>query len=396
MAQQAEGHPSATLGARMFKKREADGETVLIGGLPGCLFFIFILLLLGYWLIVAAASLLEYVFSNPAESAGSFIAIVTTGWLLILLSEKLNEIENTKTFFKSLGIDSYRFWKTSIEYSIASIPKRTGGSRQLQIPNKELKALQTQLAVNIEKTLGKEVHQCANAYVRGRSTVTNTIPHLGAKVIIKLDVKNFFPSVSSEHIGPWLDQFVAKLARKNYAKLTKRLKDLILFENQLPQGAPTSPILSNLVLLKFDIAMQRMAFANGARYTRYADDITLSLRVDKKSSVGTLIKLTRVILARSGFRLNETEKKIVVLRPHQHQQICGITINSGRPTISRRQRRELRAAAHAISKGKETSYTTSQLSGWLSYVSHIQKYELPKPRKATAIPGRVRPIAQEP
>ena len=380
----------------MFKKREADGETVLMGGLPGCLFFAFILFILGSWSIVAAVNAIDYVFSNPAESAGFLIVIVTTGWLLILLSEKLSEIENIKTFFESLEINSDQFWKTSIEYSFASIAKRAGGRRQLQIPTKELKALQAQLAVNIEKVLGKEVHQCANAYIRGRSTVTNAIPHLGAKVIIKLDVKDFFPSVTPEHIGPWLDRFVWQLTGRNSSKLTKRLEDLVLFENRLPQGAPTSPILSNLVLLKFDIAMQKMAFANDARYTRYADDITLSLRVDNKPAVGTLIKLTRVILARNGFRLNESEKKIVVLRRHQHQQICGITINSGRPTISRKQRRKLRAAAHAMSKGKETSYAISQLSGWLSYVSHIQKYELPRPRKATAIPASKRLIAQEP
>ena len=383
MAQQAEGHPSATLGARMFKKREADGETVLMGGLPGCLFFIFILLLLGYWLLVAAANALEYGFSNPFESVGSLIAILTTFWLIYLGGKKLDQIRGYNTFFEVLEIKPDQFWKTHIGYSIASIPKRSGGNRQLQIPNKELKTLQAQLAASIERTLGKEVHQCANAYVRGRSTVTNTIPHLGAKVIIKLDVKNFFPSVNSRHVGPWLDRFVSKLAGKKYAKLTKRFQDLVLFDNRLPQGAPTSPILSNLVLLKFDIAMQRMAFANDARYTRYADDITLSLHAEKKSSVGTLIKLTRLILARSGFSLNETEKKIVVLRPHQHQQICGITINSGRPTISRKQRRKLRAAAHAVSKGKETSYTTSQLSGWLSYVSHIQEYDIPDHGKQT-------------
>ena len=380
----------------MFKKREADGETVFVGGLPGCLFFALILVLLGYWSIVAAGNAIAYVFSNPVESAGFLTVIVTAGWLLFSLNEKLSEIRVYNSFFKSLGIDPNQFWKTTIKYSAASIPKRAGGSRKLQIPTEELKALQAQLAVNIEKALGKEVHQCANAYIRGRSTVTNAVPHLGAEVIIKLDIKNFFPSVTTEHISPWLDRFVKKLAGRNYAKLTERLEDLILFENQLPQGAPTSPILSNLVLLKFDIAMQRMAFANEARYTRYADDITLSLRADKKSAVGTLIKLTRLILAQSGFRLNEGEKKIVVLRPHQHQQICGITINSGRPTISRKQRRKLRAADHAMSKGKETSHTRSQLSGWLSYVSHIQKYELPKPRKATANPGNMRLIAQEP
>ena len=159
-------------------------------------------------------------------------------------------------------------------------------------------------------------------------------------------------------------------------------------DNGLPQGAPTSPILSNLVLRKFDIAYQ---FANlmGAKYTRYADDLTFSLSEDDPIKAKKIVSGVRSLLAEHGFELNEKPNKLKILRGHQAQQVCGITLNSGKPTISKKQRRLVRAARHAIENGRPASMSLASVEGWESYAGRIsnwssdEAFEFEKIRTAT-------------
>ena len=144
----------------------------------------------------------------------------------------------------------------------------------------------------------------------------------------------------------------------------------------LPQGAPTSPILSNLVLRKFDIAAYQFANLMGAKYTRYADDLTFSLTMDDPIEVRKIVSGVRSMLAEHGFELNEKPNKLKILRGHQAQQVCGITLNSGKPTISRKQRRKVRAARHAIENGRPASMSLASVEGWESYIGHVGKLEV--------------------
>ena len=139
----------------------------------------------------------------------------------------------------------------------------------------------------------------------------------------------------------------------------------------LPQGAPTSPLLSNLSLKTFDLQMYAACNRLQVRYTRYSDDITVSLASDNPKMVRSLIKLTQILLKENGFELNLKKRKLRVLRGHQAQRICGITINSGKPTISRKQRRLLRSAEYRLASGAQSSLTQSQLAGWRAYIDMV-------------------------
>lgn len=343
----------------LFKTREVDGEPEITP--VGCLF---IIITLPFWALVALLSPLSKFFRR--ESA--------TLYTVKPLSPEMVR-RRRKRFFDKVKVIPEEFWDTDISYKQIEVPKRSGGYRLLSIPSDSLKTLQKTLAVAFEDELAPRVHKAANAYMKGRNTVTNAVPHLGCKVLVKLDIKDFFPTVSKEMIKPT----IASLAYYEPG-LIARLVDLCISENGLPQGAPTSPLLSNLVLREFDIAAYRLANLMNAKYTRYADDLTFSLQTDDPVKARKIVVAVRDLLAKRGFQLNEKPNKLKILRGHQAQQVCGITLNSGKPTISKKQRRKLRAAKHAVQKGEAPDLGLNQIKGWESYIDHVHHYKISESR----------------
>lgn len=351
-----------------FKTREADGDTVITP--LGCLlvlltFPVWIVIGLGYGLYKAAISDSHVTSPRSASRSRGEGWSQINGSQRVLLGSLATKRRQNK-LIKRLRFGAKRFWGTKIEYSAAQIPKRSGGTRELSIPNSELKKTQKMLARAFERELGDQVHKVANAYVKGRNTVTNAVPHLGCAVLIKLDIKDFFPSVTRDMLRPLLWYFAYR-----EPKALERILDLCTTDKGLPQGAPTSPILSNLVLRQFDIAAYQLANLLGAKYTRYADDLTFSFAVDDPIKARKIVGAVRGMLTEQGFELNEKPSKLNILRGHQAQQVCGITLNSGKPTISKKQRRKVRAARHAIENGGPASMSLASVEGWEGYIAHV-------------------------
>ena len=354
-----------------FKTREADGDTVITP--LGCFFVlltfpVWIVIGLGYGLYKAATIDSR----SNSTTRSSRLRDVGGGSLDDSGRDRLGPVaikRRQNKLIKRLRFGAERFWNTKVEYTTAEILKRSGGTRVLSIPSSELKKTQKMLARAFERELGGKVHKVANAYVIGRNTVTNAVPHLGCAVLIKLDIKDFFPSITREMLRPLLWYFVCR-----EPQALERLLDLCITDKGLPQGAPTSPILSNLVLRKFDIAAYQFAHLMGAKYTRYADDLTFSLTEDDPIKARKIVGGVRDILAEQGFELNEKPNKLNILRGHQAQQVCGVILNSGKPTISKRQRRLVRAARHAIENGRPASMSLACIEGWESYIGHVGKF----------------------
>lgn len=339
----------------VFKTRKVYGEPVLSG--IGCLLIVFSPLWPLIFLFSKAYDVVHgFLFAEP-DAARANQAFHRK----ILGSERWWQ----RRFFKRTELDHAVFWLTDVRYRDVKIPKSTGGTRTLSIPDPELKSLQAVIASDLQEQLRYKIHKCANAYVPGRSTITNARPHLGCAVLLKLDIKQFFDSVKREQVRPWILRVLRADA------LTDRVVDLVFSERGLPQGAPTSPLLSNLVLRRLDIELYQECNRLGAIYTRYADDITISLKEDDSARVRYLIKIVEDLLNKEGFVLNKKKGKLQVLRPHQAQRICGVTINSGSLTISRQQRRLLRSAKHRLKHGVESTFSDDQLAGWDAYVSMI-------------------------
>lgn len=238
-------------------------------------------------------------------------------------------------------------------YRVARIPKRSGGTRQLHIPDASTAKLQRAV---LRRLLAKlRVHEAACGFEQGRSIVDNARPHVGQAVVIKMDIVDFFPATSAERIQryfQWIgwDREVAEL-----------LTTIVTHEGGLPQGAPTSPKLSNLVNYYLDVQLDNFAKKRWTVYTRYADDITFSLAYDKPKRVRGTIQQTRRMLKSKSYELNR--KKTRILRAHQQQRVTGLVVNDG-VNLPRATRRRLRAIEHRLRTTGSASLTESQLDGW--------------------------------
>ncbi|MBQ8541585.1 MAG: RNA-directed DNA polymerase [Clostridia bacterium] len=202
----------------------------------------------------------------------------------------------------------------SKHYHKTVIPKGSGGERVLHVPDNFLKAVQRSIVRNILSH--EEVSPYARAYRYGASTLKNAMPHKGHKVILKLDIKNFFDSI----IYPLVKKKVfpsERFSESNRVLLTL----LCMYKDALPQGAPTSPCISNIIMKDFDNTVGTWCKERNITYTRYCDDLTFSgdFNVDEAKA------FVEAELKKMGFFLNA--KKTTVLRDGQKKCVTGILVN---------------------------------------------------------------------
>jgi RNA-directed DNA polymerase len=158
----------------------------------------------------------------------------------------------------------------SQRYRNFEIPKKSGGKRLITAPIEEIKELQRTL--NELLNIIYQPRLSTHGFALNRSIVTNAEAHVGARFVFNLDLADFFPSI---HFGRVRGMFLKKPFQCNPAVATV-LAQLCCHDGKLPQGAPTSPTISNLICGRMDVDLQRFAREHACTYTRYADDITFS------------------------------------------------------------------------------------------------------------------------
>lgn len=205
--------------------------------------------------------------------------------------------------------------KRGESYRVFHIPKKSGGVRTIEAPSDELKKIQLWIKENILDKF--KPSQYAKGFKKGVSIYDNALPHVGKELVINIDLKDFFPSVKYcevykvfKYIG--YTDGVSKL-------LTKLCTNP---QNVLPQGSPASPALSNLVSLKLDKRLSRLATAIGADYTRYADDITFS----GNASISKYTDLIRKIIHEESYEINEDKFRLQY--SFQRQEVTGLIVNT--------------------------------------------------------------------
>ena len=247
-------------------------------------------------------------------------------------------------------------------YRSFEIPKRSGGRRTILAPDDTLKEIQRRILHRVLH--GLRVHPAVHGFEQGRSIVTNARPHVSKAVVISLDVRDFFPSTSQEQVERYLRVIGwSKAAVQELARLT-------CYQGALPQGAPTSPRLSNLVNFRMDARLAGMASSFGGDYTRYADDITISLADDVHEKVFTVTRLAARIIRECGYEVNE--EKTQVRRRHQRQEVTGLVVNE-RIHLPRETRRWLRAIEHRLRTSGQSSLSEEELSGWLALTAMVHR-----------------------
>ncbi|MDR2333087.1 MAG: reverse transcriptase family protein [Burkholderiaceae bacterium] len=245
-------------------------------------------------------------------------------------------------------------------YHSFTLPKKTGGERQISAPMPRLKRAQYWVLDNVLAKM--PAHDAAHGFLAGRSIISNARPHAGQDVVINLDVKDFFPSIAFGRIkgvfrqlgyGEGIATVLALLCSENRAQAWNVDGERLFVggkarERVLPQGAPTSPMLTNLLCRRLDRRLQGLAAQLGFAYTRYADDLTFSASGDAaRDHVGKLLSRVRWILRDEGFTPHPDKER--VMRKGRRQEVTGLVVNGSQPGVSRQMRRKLRAALHRAS-----------------------------------------------
>lgn len=257
-------------------------------------------------------------------------------------------------------------------YEEIIIHKKRGGLRYLNAPSKTLKLIQKNILKNILEE--RRISGYAKAYKKDTSLVHNAIPHVNKNIIVKLDIKNFFDNITFNKVYDAV--FNEGLFPKKMGVL---LTNLCIYNNALPQGAPTSGYISNLVLRDFDQAVGKYCTNNDIDYTRYSDDMTFS----GDFNVGELIRFVNKLLYEEGFKLNK--KKIKVIRKNTRQQVTGIVVNE-KLSIRKNYKRKIRQEIYYIKKHgidnhlnrigiKDKDLYLRKLLGKINYVYDITSSE---------------------
>lgn len=199
-------------------------------------------------------------------------------------------------------------------YHPVRIPKSNGEFRELNVPDALLMSIQR--AINNKLLCLEEVSFYAMAYRPGRSTKTNATPHVNKPMILKMDIRHFFDHL----IFPLIKEKVfpeTRYSEQNRILLTF----LCTYNDALPQGAPTSPAISNIIMQEFDNYVGNWCEERNIAYTRYCDDMTFSGDFDPVP----VIALVRKELKKMGLYLND--KKTTIVRKGQRQSVTGIVVN---------------------------------------------------------------------
>lgn len=287
------------------------------------------------------------------------------------------------------------------DYKVYPKRKRSGGNRWISVPTPQLCATQTWIAHNILNSAGAlaMVHPAATAYAKGSSVLKNAQPHAGAPWILKIDIQSFFESVSERQVYHALRRLgynallsfeMARICTRvipsNPEKPQRRDHQARWQEKRtahetgpypkahvghLPQGAPTSPMLSNLVAAPIDAAIQSIADTHGAMYTRYADDLVLSFPSGPRERIEEVLIRVRRLLGDHGFILNR--KKTRILGPGARKIVTGLLVNPDSPRLPRGFKAHLSAALYHLNKHGIVNCSSQMGSKHpLSYLDHVR------------------------
>lgn len=231
------------------------------------------------------------------------------------------------------------------KYISFEIPKKSGGTRTITSPQKSIKILQRKL-YQVFKSVYKP-KQCVHGFVENRSIVTNASQHKNQRYVFNFDLKDFFPSINFGRVRGMLMAEPYNVG----ADASTILAQICCFNNEIPQGAPTSPIIANMICSKLDSQLQQLARENKCYYTRFADDITFSTSLAvfpssiavMRNEIWEMGEEIQSIVQMNGFEIQLN--KVRMQERFQSQVVTGLTVNEF-PNVSRKYVRQIRAMLH--------------------------------------------------
>lgn len=224
---------------------------------------------------------------------------------------------------------------TDKAYHVIEIPKKTEGTRRIEIPTQPLKMIQSAILKDILENI--RVSGNAKAFTKGRSIVDNAKCHVGKEYVVTLDLQDFFTTIRYQRV------FNVFYYHGYTKEVSYALARLVTKDGYLPQGSPASPYISNIVCLKLDKRLGKLADKIGCAYSRYADDITFSGSADLLN----YLCLIKKIIREEGFAINE--KKTRIQSQYYRQEVTGIIVNHGM-RVDKRYKQYLRQQIYYCNK----------------------------------------------
>lgn len=300
---------------------------------------------------------------------------------------------------EALGISLKELWFFAIHrereqqphYVTFSIAKRSGGKRLIMAPKRRLKLIQRKL---LGLLVGKlPVSEHAHGFRCGRSVRTGAEPHVGKRFVLRLDLEDFFPSVTFARVRGLLIAYGYSfpVASTLAVLMTEAERQLVAVDGKVfhvpvglrhcVQGAPTSPGLCNALVLRLDRRLAGLARKRGFSYTRYADDLSFSGDGDRLALEKLRVAASRIV-AGEGFTVNTGKTR--VMGRGARQSVTGVVVNQVLG-ISRQGRRRLRAMAHRL-RFQQSSGTASaeQIAEWRGHLAYLSMLNPEQARKLDA------------
>ncbi|NCU04802.1 MAG: RNA-directed DNA polymerase [Chitinophagaceae bacterium] len=268
-------------------------------------------------------------------------------------------------FAKEIGfnqqvLDNYVTFADAHYNTFYITKKKKSKKRKIDYPSKELKAIQRWILANYLNSL--PVSARANGFIQGRGIKRNAQYHLKKSFLLIVDVKDFFPSISQKKIYQSLQKYFKD------KEFSLKLSKVCTFKRFLPQGAPTSPMLSNIVFKDLDDKIAKYCNSKLVVYSRYADDLVFSC--DTRSTLTDIYLYVRTILTQNDFKINESKTKF--LSGRGRIVITGININEGKLTVRKEIKRNLRSNIYNLIIKKDKTIKINSVLGYLSFIKDIE------------------------
>ena len=309
-----------------------------------------------------------------------------------LISLNLPIISDDKELASLLGIDYndlrflcyHRDVMAYDNYYHYTIPKRNGGERSIAAPSPLLKSVQRKI---LELILEKiEISDSAHGFLKGRSVISSADSHFkGPKLLINMDIENFFPTITFNRVRGMFKSFgysgyvssllamICTYCERMAIEIKGQIKYVKASEKILPQGSPSSPMITNILCRNLDMRINGLAKTHDFLYTRYADDMSFSFEqnIDKNDIRKVIYEICSVV-NNEGFRINKDKTRY--LKSNNRQCITGIVVNNEQIGVPKVWLKKLRAAIHNAKTHKNLSKETfAKIYGMSSWLKSVNK-----------------------
>lgn len=304
------------------------------------------------------------------EKLLSFDGII--GYLILRAIESITKTKSTRDLndlsnwleWPHVALEKWVFGiPNGYYYESFYIPKKGGrGKRKIDAPNQELKVLQQRIYHKLLKRLNQ--HQAATGYIPKKSIVDNALPHVRQDTVINIDLKDFFSNISSNRVyNCW--RFLGW-----DIKAAMALTHICCYQKHLPQGAPTSPALSNICNIMLDTRLDALAKSGDGCYTRYADDLTFSFPIysDREKRI---LKTVFQVISAEDYEVQK-KKRVRIQRSHQRQTTTGLIVNQ-KVNLPRTMRRKIRSMQHHLANKTISPKDLNRLKGYEGLLKMVNK-----------------------